>query len=91
METKANNVEASEPEVCAGDPDGASVAESPPDVASPLPKPQGVAVEVEGIVVVAGDRVLLEDANAQFPAGQVTLIVGPSGAGKSIFLRVLAA
>jgi len=90
MENRANNAEANEPKDCASDPDGASVAEQPADAASPLPKPQGVAVEVEGINVVAGDRVLLEDASAQFPAGQVTLIVGPSGAGKSIFLRVLA-
>jgi len=66
------------------------MAEPAQDTPSPLPEPQGVAVEVEGINVVAGDRILLEDANAQFPAGQVTLIVGPSGAGKSIFLRVLA-
>lgn len=51
---------------------------------------QGVAVEVQDMTVVAGDRVLLEQASARFPAGDVTLIVGPSGAGKSIFLRVLA-
>jgi len=51
---------------------------------------QGVAVEVQDLTVAAGDRVLLEEASARFPAGDVTLIVGPSGAGKSIFLRVLA-
>ncbi len=90
MEDKANNAEANEPRVCASVPNGVSMAEPAQDTPSPLPEPQGVAVEVEGINVVAGDRILLEDANAQFPAGQVTLIVGPSGAGKSIFLRVLA-
>lgn len=51
---------------------------------------QGVAVEVQDLAVSAGDRILLEQASARFPAGNVTLIVGPSGAGKSIFLRALA-
>ena len=68
----------------------AMVSESQAHADAESPQPQGVAVEVQDLTVTAGDRVLLEQASARFPAGDVTLIVGPSGAGKSIFLRVLA-
>ncbi|KAG0658490.1 hypothetical protein C6P46_005733 [Rhodotorula mucilaginosa] len=35
-------------------------------------------------------KVILEDVSAQFPAGQVSVIMGPSGAGKSSLLQMLA-
>lgn len=48
------------------------------------------AVEVRRLTLQAGGRVLLEEAQAHFAPGEITLIVGPSGAGKSLLLRTLA-
>ena len=50
----------------------------------------GMAVAVHDLTVRAGNQLLLANACARFPAGQITLIVGPSGAGKSIFLSLVA-
>ncbi|GAA6063063.1 hypothetical protein JCM10212_003008 [Sporobolomyces blumeae] len=36
------------------------------------------------------EKVILENVNARFPAGQVSVIMGPSGAGKSSLLQILA-
>ncbi|BGP02838.1 ATP-binding cassette transporter snq2 [Rhodotorula toruloides] len=36
------------------------------------------------------EKVILENVNASFPAGQVSVIMGPSGAGKSSLLQMLA-
>lgn len=47
-------------------------------------------VEIAGLTLRAGDRILLEQASARFAGGQVTLVVGRSGAGKSLLLRVLS-
>lgn len=71
-------------------PSDASVSEPSARADARSSQRQGVAVEVQDLAVAAGERVLLEQASARFPAGDVTLIVGPSGAGKSIFLRVVA-
>lgn len=46
-------------------------------------------IEVRGLCVHAGGRLLLSDINAQFPQSGVTAIIGPSGAGKSTFLGCL--
>src|SRR5262245_447761 len=51
---------------------------------------RGTAVEITGVTVAVGDRVLLQDASARVEPGTVTLIVGPSGVGKSVLLRILA-
>lgn len=48
------------------------------------------SIQVADLNVTAGTRVLLENANADFAAGEVTLIVGPSGVGKSILMRLMA-
>ena len=50
----------------------------------------GPPVEIRGLTVRAGERTIIDHADAEFPAGAVTLVVGSSGAGKSILLRVLA-
>ncbi|MCA9162596.1 MAG: ABC transporter permease, partial [Planctomycetales bacterium] len=49
-----------------------------------------VSLTIRYLTVKAGSRTLLDAASADFPAGEVTLIVGPSGAGKSVLLQVLA-
>jgi ABC-type multidrug transport system ATPase subunit/ABC-type transporter Mla maintaining outer membrane lipid asymmetry permease subunit MlaE len=54
------------------------------------PPQPGTTVELRGLSLQAGPRRLLDEANARFEPGRITLIVGPSGAGKSLLLRVLA-
>lgn len=46
-------------------------------------------LEVNGLSVHAGDRVILRDVSLHVPAREVFAIVGPSGAGKSTLLRCL--
>lgn len=38
----------------------------------------------------AGDRMVLNNVNCEFEAGQVTAVVGPSGSGKTTLLSILA-
>lgn len=52
--------------------------------------PGGVAIELRSLSISAGGQLLLDEAEAVFPAGQVTLIIGRSGAGKSLLLQLLA-
>jgi ABC-type multidrug transport system ATPase subunit len=47
-------------------------------------------IEIKDLSVMAGKKILLENANATFSAGEITLIVGPSGVGKSILMRLIA-
>lgn len=51
---------------------------------------RGAVVELRGLSIMAGGRVLLRDAEVQFRPGGIALIVGCSGVGKSLLLRVLA-
>ena len=46
-------------------------------------------ISVTDLTVVAGNKILLENASAEFHAGEITLVVGPSGVGKSILLRII--
>jgi iron complex transport system ATP-binding protein len=43
-----------------------------------------------GIGVSVGGKVIVQDVNAEIPAGSFTALVGPNGAGKSTLLRALA-
>ncbi len=52
--------------------------------------PAAAEVRIEKLNLRAGARSLLEDADARFEPGRISLIVGASGAGKSLLLRVLA-
>lgn len=57
---------------------------------NPAATVKGTRIEVRGLTVSAGERVLLRDANVTFPAGEVILLFGCSGVGKSVLLRILA-
>lgn len=46
-------------------------------------------LEVVGVSVEVPGRSLLQDASAQFTAGQVTAVLGPNGAGKSTLMSLL--
>ena len=54
------------------------------------PPPRGMRISVRELTVQAGDRVLLDNASAEFPAGEVILLLGCSGVGKSVLLRIIA-
>ena len=45
------------------------------------------AVEIDGLRVVRGGRVVLDDLSLRLPAGRVIGLLGPSGCGKSTMLR----
>ncbi|MDM4017901.1 ABC transporter permease [Roseiconus lacunae] len=57
---------------------------------APASLPEAHSLCLEKLNVVAGDRCLLRDVDAVFPAAKITVIVGGSGAGKSVLLRLLA-
>lgn len=48
------------------------------------------ALEVTGLVVLRGDRTVLDRLDVTFPAGVVTALTGPNGSGKSTLLDALA-
>lgn len=45
-------------------------------------------LDVSGVSLAAGGRVLLDDISLTIRAGAPTIILGPNGAGKSLMLRV---
>lgn len=55
-----------------------------------LPTALVPALEVTGLVVRRGDRTVLAEVDATFPAGAVTALTGPNGSGKSTLLDALA-
>ena len=46
-------------------------------------------VAARGVRVMYGDRVVLDDASLEVPAGQLVAVVGPNGAGKSTLFKAL--
>lgn len=55
----------------------------------PLPRPAG-RIDVEGVTLSAGQRVLLRGIAFSLAPGQQLAIIGPSGAGKTALLRLLS-
>ena len=54
-----------------------------------IPAQRLVPIDVDGLCVVAQDRLLLAEINCRISAEGITVIMGPNGAGKSLFLRCL--
>lgn len=56
-----------------------------------LPLPVGPGqLTFDGVTVVAGGNVLLDNVNLHLPGGATVAVVGPSGAGKSILAAIAA-
>ncbi len=53
-------------------------------------QPDRRGIVVNDLTVRAGNRILLQSANANFRPDEITLIVGPSGVGKSVLLKLIA-
>ncbi|MBO0680704.1 ABC transporter ATP-binding protein [Mycolicibacterium sp. S2-37] len=47
----------------------------------------GIAVDIEGLRVVRGNRVALDDVSVRIQRGTITGILGPSGCGKTTLIR----
>ncbi|MCS6711409.1 amino acid ABC transporter ATP-binding protein [Brachybacterium sp. EF45031] len=50
-------------------------------------RPAGPSLRLEGVRMVFGDLVALDDVSLEVPAGRTTVLLGPSGSGKSTLLR----
>ncbi|MFX6656678.1 ATP-binding cassette domain-containing protein, partial [Acinetobacter baumannii] len=49
---------------------------------------QANLVEVRGIRLSRGDRVIFDDISLSVPRGKITAIMGPSGIGNTTLLRL---
>jgi ABC-2 type transport system ATP-binding protein len=49
----------------------------------------GYAIQIRGLRVVRGTRVVLRDFDLQVPRGTLTGLLGPSGSGKSTLMRAI--
>ena len=66
------------------------MASGQPEDASVSDRTGTTRVELRGVTVQAGQRILLESTSICFDAGKVTLIVGRSGVGKTTLLKAIA-
>ena len=63
---------------------------------SPIPQPSADhpntagGVDASSVTVGYGQRTIIRDLSATFPAGKLTTIVGPNGCGKSTLLRAMS-
>jgi len=46
-------------------------------------------LEVEGLTVKAGEKIILKDVSLTIPPGEVHILLGPNGSGKSTLLRAI--
>jgi phosphate transport system ATP-binding protein len=53
------------------------------------PRVRGNKMELEGLSLSYGERMVLEDINMPVPDRSITAVIGPSGCGKSSLLRCL--
>ena|GEM_PF-36669 len=53
------------------------------------PRPDGPAIELDGLSVNVAGSTLLSDVSLTVGPGERVLLVGPSGSGKSVLLRIL--
>ena len=54
-----------------------------------MTSPATALVDLDGLSLRLGDRVILDGVTAQLPKGSFVYLVGPTGAGKSSLLRLL--
>lgn len=54
-----------------------------------LPDDVETAVRLDGVRIVRGGRVILEDTSLSLPVGSITAVLGPSGAGKSTLMHAI--
>ena len=50
----------------------------------------GQEIVISDFSLKAGQRHLLDNTSARFPAGKISLVIGPSGVGKSLLMRIIA-
>ena len=50
----------------------------------------GTAIQIQNFELRAGQKTLLREASAEFPAGKLSLVLGCSGVGKSLLMKILA-
>lgn len=54
-----------------------------------LPEGTDTAVKLDGVRIVRGGRVILDDTSLTLPVGSITAVLGPSGAGKSTLMHAI--
>lgn len=55
----------------------------------PGPRLGDVVIELDGVTMSYGDRLIIDNLTASFPPGSIIGVVGPNGAGKTTLLRLI--